>query len=810
MLHQHPDGATRRYRDHGAACTRLIKTKQTEIDQKVTELGGIHKYDLTPDVTHLIVGDYDTPKYRHVARERLDIKAMDALWIEELADIWKFDEELDFPGLEAKHRLKPLAKRGRVATDDSAAESGSTTEEQSSLLICLTGFGDQRDQIAERITLNGARYTGDLTRKCSHLIVSTPTGKKFTAAKAWGVRTVTLGWLDQTLERGMILDENKFDPLLPADEQGVNAWVKHDVRRQSFGKRSRSSDSAAPEDGTRKLRKTASMKLSSQRNTLWDNILGRSDSKEYSFSETHSGEQQSTTTTEPKASARVETQPAGIFSDCRFYIHGFPPQQAQVLVETISSLAGTICPSLGATAASQTAERGWRLLIVPQTSQPQTHPQSQDADVHVVTEFYIERCLQNKCFYRPDDHALGRPFPSFPIPGFEALTICSSAFTGLELNQVARSIRQLGASFEEQFRKETSILVCRSITAMRQDKLRYAVQWHVPIVSADWLWECISTGFNVPPDDFIFPEVRKHYSLRGKEKKSDRKAPDTKATTRPTGRHDAASRPPNGSGMDKSAFDSDSPKPTKSNANAIARHHEATTSADFVTAPTNASGSAARHEDTSLSELSAESLNKPPSPTKSANGQLPRQKSAPTANTGNEKPRQQRAPSAPPAVQGDENMSEDSHEQKARDDSRRAARAAERQQLTSKITNLLDSAKDEVAMQLDAPSAGTALPHKPRKRQILGRATSNVSNVSSGDCAYASEVSRPLSVVDGTGEGEFGEEEERQALGTQLEYGDPQARERKAQLMSRMMQEPVEGEAQHGDAGEGRKLRKRG
>ncbi|KAF7549636.1 hypothetical protein G7046_g8278 [Stylonectria norvegica] len=128
---------------------------------------------LTPDVTHLVVGDYDTPKYRHVARERVDIKAMDARWIEAVAELWKNDEDIDFATLEAEYQLKPLEKRG-VDPASQAAESAP----RDSLLICLTGFGDQRDEIADKITASGGRYTGDLTRKCTHLIVNKPEGKK--------------------------------------------------------------------------------------------------------------------------------------------------------------------------------------------------------------------------------------------------------------------------------------------------------------------------------------------------------------------------------------------------------------------------------------------------------------------------------------------------------------------------------------------------------------------------------------------------------------------------------------------------------
>ncbi|KAJ6784045.1 hypothetical protein PWT90_00332 [Aphanocladium album] len=766
-------------------CTSIPTEQRSEIDQKVNELGGIHKYDLTPDVTHLIVGDYDTPKYRHVARERPDIKAMDAAWIDEVSELWKFDEEINLRELEDKYKLRPLDKCGREPPTDS-----NPTPEQDSLLVCLTGFGDQRDQIAERITANGARYTGDLTRKCTHLIVSAPEGKKFTAARAWGVRTVTLAWLDQSIARGMILDEGKFDPLLPLEEQGVDAWVKKDPRRRSSGKRSRSSGSTTTEDGVRKLRKTASMKLSSQRNTLWDNILGRSDSKEYSFNE---GRQESAPAA-PEPPTPV--QPDGIFANCIFFIHGFRTQQTDVLHQTIKSLDGTIVASLEEAAVSQTAEPSWRFLIVPQNSQPDTHPESQHSNLHIVTEFYIERCLQNKQFFHPDDHVLGRPFPSFPIPGFSSLTICSSAFTGLELNQVARSIKQLGATFDEQFRKDTSLLVCRSIASMRKDKLRYAVTWGVPVVSADWLWECISTGFKVPSEDFIFPQLRTHYANRQEHTvKNDNETEPTQAKAEPKPSTSGAAA----AAMDTSGFDRDTPNKAPVKMRSV-RHEELTTSADFATAASHPEPT--RRQASPLSELSSALVNKSPSPTKTLDAQIPRHKSDPTGNRENEEHISDRA-SAPPTARPDADH-EDEKPQNQKDEERRAARVAERQQLTSKLTSLLDTGKGQSAMDFGIAAAGTAPIHKPRKRQILGRAISNVSNASSGS-GPAPESLRSASAIGGEMDDGFGEE--RQPPATQLEYGDPDAQRRKAQLMSRMMEEPTGDE--RAAPTEGRTLRKR-
>lgn len=95
----------------------------------------MHKYDLTPDVTHLIVGDYDTPKYRHVARERPDIKAMDAGWIGALLDLWKQDAEIDFARLENTWQLKPLEVSGGAVNPSQEGQS-----QRRALLCCLTGF----------------------------------------------------------------------------------------------------------------------------------------------------------------------------------------------------------------------------------------------------------------------------------------------------------------------------------------------------------------------------------------------------------------------------------------------------------------------------------------------------------------------------------------------------------------------------------------------------------------------------------------------------------------------------------------------
>lgn len=83
-------------------------------------MGALHKLDLTSDVTHLIVGDIDTPKYKFVARERPDVKCLLPSWIDAVRQSWLDGGETKVEALESEHRVPTLF----------------------GLRICVTGFED--------------------------------------------------------------------------------------------------------------------------------------------------------------------------------------------------------------------------------------------------------------------------------------------------------------------------------------------------------------------------------------------------------------------------------------------------------------------------------------------------------------------------------------------------------------------------------------------------------------------------------------------------------------------------------------------
>jgi hypothetical protein len=84
------------------------------------DMGATIKLDLTSDVTHLIVGNINSAKYRYVAKSREDVKVVSPEWLDGMRDEWLKGGEVDVAAIEHKFRLPTFF----------------------GLKICLTGFDD--------------------------------------------------------------------------------------------------------------------------------------------------------------------------------------------------------------------------------------------------------------------------------------------------------------------------------------------------------------------------------------------------------------------------------------------------------------------------------------------------------------------------------------------------------------------------------------------------------------------------------------------------------------------------------------------
>lgn len=213
---------------------------------------------------------------------------------------------------------------------------------------------DFRKQIEANVKSNGGEYRGDLTKEVTHLIAFSPTGTKHRYALQWGIRIVAIEWLEHSLERGMVLDENLFDLSMDPAERGRDAWVRVVPRLPNPNKRRIEEHTNA--GSVRKLRRTASAKFDGQNDGIWSDIVGRVPVGENngkslwdeSIGRVLEPEQQwkevdPTRKASPAISETVlqeehavKVTKAGIFKGKRFFLHGFDTKKV-CMVEIISN-----------------------------------------------------------------------------------------------------------------------------------------------------------------------------------------------------------------------------------------------------------------------------------------------------------------------------------------------------------------------------------------------------------------------------------------------------------------------------------------
>ncbi|BCR89974.1 BRCT domain protein [Aspergillus chevalieri] len=507
--------------------TSVLPEQRTELATIASQMGAIHKFDLTSDVTHLLVGETNTPKYKFVARERPDVKVLKPEWIQALRESWMQGGDTDLRTLEEQYKLPTF----------------------SGLSICITGFEDMalRNYLEDTATAHGAEFRKDLTKSVTHLVSRNTEGQKYKFATQWNIKVVTMKWFNDSIERGMVLEETLYHPLLPAEQQGAGAWNRS---IPTFKKTSSAETVSNPRP--RKLRRMASAKLEHQNENIWGDIVGTgfegSDPKKPKTNQQSSGGSApaknrpvlqeaksfaSATTfadaTEAQPGPRKQSPEAaanshkGFLHDCYFFIFGFSSKQTSVLRQHLTFNGAQIVGSLSDFSHPDIPKTGHGLYIVVSHKTPRTQVPSTDDmafECEVVTDMWLERCLDAKAFVSPESHVANTPVPGFPIPGFQGLKICSTGFVRIDLLHLSKLVNLIGASYNEYMTQSSSVLVCNDPRSVNQDKLRHASEWGVPAVSGDWLWDSIQASNKKPFEPYM---VRKLFSQndKGAEKRQN-------------------------------------------------------------------------------------------------------------------------------------------------------------------------------------------------------------------------------------------------------------------------------------------------
>lgn len=210
--------------------------------------------------------------------------------------------------------------------------------------IFLVAF---RNHIQDMANANGAEFKKDLTKSVTHLIARNTDGQKYKFATQWNIKVVTVKWFNESLERGMVLEENLYHPLQPEEQQGVGAWNRSIPTVKAKAPQNENSSNHRP----RKLRRVASAKLGDQNEGIWGDIVGMGfdnpDSGRSKGSQQKEGSQKltrresivqearsfasETTFAEVQGSRQHSTEATsvrdGFLHNCYFLVYGFSSKQ---------------------------------------------------------------------------------------------------------------------------------------------------------------------------------------------------------------------------------------------------------------------------------------------------------------------------------------------------------------------------------------------------------------------------------------------------------------------------------------------------
>ncbi|KAL3459078.1 BRCT domain-containing protein [Aspergillus heterothallicus] len=474
--------------------TSILAEERTEIVSVASQMGAEHSYDLTSNVTHLLVGEINTPKYKFVARERSDVVVLRPEWVEAVRQSWMKGGDTDIHALEEHYKIPTF----------------------SGLAMSLTGFEDMalRNYIRTNAEINGAEFRGDLTKTVTHLVARSAEGEKYKFATQWDVKVVTLKWFTDCIKRGMILEETLYHPLLPPEKQGAGAWNRSVPAMRRKPAETENSSNPRP----RKLRRIASTKLGDQNENIWGDIVGigfetaapkpsREDrqasfekrSKDVAVLQVAKSFVSQTTFDAPSQPRGTSTEPivnqrTGFLVGCFFLIHGFSSKQTTVLRDHLSYNGAQLVASMSEFSRPDIPKTGDGLyIIVPYKTPRSQAPSTEDLafDCEIVTDMWLERCLDAKTLISPDSHLANTPIPSFPIKGLSGMKICSTGFSRIDLLHLSKLVNLVGATYNEYLTPTASVLLCNDSTSLNHDKLRHTHEWGVPTVTADWLWASI-------------------------------------------------------------------------------------------------------------------------------------------------------------------------------------------------------------------------------------------------------------------------------------------------------------------------------
>lgn len=441
-------------------CTSVEADLRSSIAANIEAMGGQHRTDLMSDVTFLIVGSRDTPKYEFAVKHRADMTFLRPSFILELGERWKSGEDFD---------ITEEIERGKLQVFEN-------------LIVSCTNIQPEPDRkiFIDIVQSQGGTYSPDLTRQVTHLVSPSSTGRKYIYAKKWGIAIVDPLWVTKSVERGAALDTQYFSLDLPQDLRGKAAFVEPvEIKRAPVIKLTTA---------------TAKPVLKKKSGKVWDSILqgieksdippsrdsvsAWADEKRYDNSldlepmEDHS------------RTSGNDTAKPGLFSGYTFVYYGFSDKQITMLTNAVTSHGGSLKPWSNYCTPDDSCTK----YLVYSEMDPKELPGKLSSSASVITEWAIERSLYKKRTILDDNwcHFL----PHHHLHDLHGIDISISGFSGIELLHLEKLIKILGATYQPVIIPQRDLL----IATKGAQKFKFAMKYGIPIVNEKWLFECAKLG----------------------------------------------------------------------------------------------------------------------------------------------------------------------------------------------------------------------------------------------------------------------------------------------------------------------------
>lgn len=372
----------------------------------------------------------------------------------------------------------------------------------------------ERDAIQEGVNRSGGEYHADLTKAVTHLIALSPSGPKYVRALQWGITIVSPKWYYDSLQRGLGLDETLFKPTIPIEQQGKGSFCPIDKTKYATVGTKRGCE--VGEDGSerRKLRRTASTRLNSQSQQVWESIDTH---EELARTEEDNGWAQVENQMPAEQRSRIKKADSfhddaieeqisgqGIFSGYLCHPFGHDKRRALMIQEHVTKNGGVVVDSHNDIFTESSVQP---VLIVSSSLTGHNDLEIPNVPVStwIVSEWWIQRSIAQQSALDPKSDVLSQSFHNLPRDCFKDLIISVAGF-GDDALLVSRLIQAAGAVYKESLSRENNLLVWNySAPGTSLDKAAYCTKREIDITTPDWFLASLARRTRQNIDDYELP-----------------------------------------------------------------------------------------------------------------------------------------------------------------------------------------------------------------------------------------------------------------------------------------------------------------